>query len=161
MKKLVIITMLFAVVFSLNAQLRIGDSGTNLLPSDWSWSPNSWNWNPNNYSLLNPNNYSMNHSMSFATSYSNGLSFYQSTYTNHISYQVNKDLDINVDLHFTNFGSANISDGFNIESNGDNTSDIVPDFSVEYRPTENTTINFVYKGGYPGRAYNRFYDWRD
>ena len=161
MKKLHVIIVLLVFFSCLSAQISMGSSGTNFIPENWNWSPGSWNWNPSNYSLLNPNNYTMGHSMSFSTGYSGGISLYQSTYTNHIAYQVNDKLDINVDLHFTNFGSANINKGLEIESNGDNTSDIVPDFSIEYRPTDNTTINFVYRGGYIPGQHNSFYDWRN
>ena len=99
--------------------------------------------------------------MSFSTAYSSGLSLYQSRYTNHISYQVNDKLNINVDLHLTNFGTANVSKGFNIESNDDNSTNIVPDFSINYRPTENTSINFIYRGASGNPYFRRNNIWRD
>ncbi len=159
MKRTALIAMLVLMLTFANAQLKFGANGTNFMANNWN--PDSWTWNPSNYSLLNPNNYTMSHSMSFSTSYSSGLSLYQSRYTNHISYQVNDKLDINVDLHLTNFGSANISKGFNIEGNDDNSTDIVPDFSVNYRPTENTSIHFVFRGGSENPYFRRNNIWRD
>jgi len=155
-----LLIMLFIVLITLsNAQLKIGAKGTNFMANNWS--PSDWSWNPNNYSLLNPNNYTMSHSMSFSTGYSSGVSLYQSRYTNHISYQVNKKLDINVDLHVTNFGTANVSKGFNIESNDDNSTNIVPDFAINYRPTDNTSIHFVFRGPSDNPYFRRHNIWRD
>lgn len=153
--------MLFIVLITLaNAQLKFGANGTNFMANNWT--PDAWKWNPNSYSLLNPNNYTMSHSMSFSTGYSStGVAPYQSRYTNHINYQVNDKLDINVDLHVTNFGTANVSKGLNIESNDDNTTDMVPDFSINYRPTDNTSINFVFRGPSENPYFRRNNIWRD
>ncbi len=159
MKKTVLVTLFLVLMTLLTAQLKFGANGTNFMANNWS--PGDWTWNPNNYSLLNPNNYTMNHSMSFSTAYSSGVSLYQSRYTNHISYQVNDKLDINVDLHLTNFGTANVTKGFNIESNDDNSTDMVPDFSINYRPTENTSIHFVYRGASENPYFRRNSIWRD
>ncbi len=159
MKRIILITALVLMLTMVNGQLKFGDNGTNFMANNWS--PSSWKWNPNNYSLLNPNNYSMSHTMSFSTAYSSGTSLYQSRYTNHISYQVNDKLDINVDLHLSNFGSANITKGFNIEGNDDNSTDLVPDFSVNYRPTENTSIHFVFRGGSENPYFRSNKFWRD
>lgn len=159
MKKMILLLIIITTVAIGSAQLKVGSPGASFMPNNWT--PSSWNWNPNNYSLLNPNNYSMNHSASFSTAYRSGVSFYQSRYTNHISYQVNKKMDINVDLHVSNFGTANVSKGFNIESNEDNATNIVPDFSINYRPTENTTINFIYRGASNNPNFRSNYYWRD
>lgn len=160
MKRIVLLLIIITTVTIGSAQLKIGSPGASFMPTNWT--PNAWDWNPNNYSLLNPNNYSMNHSMSFSTAYrTGGASLYQSRYTNHISYQVNEKMDINVDLHVTNFGTANVSKGFNIKSNEDNATNIVPDFSINYRPTENTTINFIYRGASNNPNFRRNYHWRD
>ncbi|OQY39026.1 MAG: hypothetical protein B6226_02715 [Candidatus Cloacimonetes bacterium 4572_65] len=161
MKKIIILFTILIGFSLLSSQVRLGSSGTNFVPSDWSWATNGWKNNTSNFSLLNPNNYDMNHSFSFATSYASGESLYQSTYTNHIAYRVNSKLDINLDLHFTNYGSASVSKGMDIESNDDNTNNIVPDFSVEYRPSENTSFQFVYRGATANPYFQRYNYWRD
>lgn len=159
MKKAILITLFMVLMTLLSAQLKFGAPGTNFMASNWS--PDAWTWNPNSYSLLNPNNYTMNHSMSFSTGYSSGVSLYQSRYTNHISYHVNDKLDINVDLHLTNFGTATVSKGFNIEGNEDNKTDMVPDFAINYRPTDNTSIQFVFRGPSDNPYFRRNSFWRD
>jgi len=157
MKKTFLITLFIVLITLSNAQLKFGANGTNFMANNWR--PDAWTWNPNNYSLLNPNSYTMNHSMSFSTAYSSGVSLYQSRYTNHISYQVNDKLDINVDLHVTNFGTANVSNGFDIKGNDDNSTKIFPDFSVNYRPTDNTYIHFAYRGGATNPYFRRNNFW--
>ena len=109
-------------------------------------------------SLVNMNKISMHHSMSFMSGVSsNNQSFYQSKYTNHIKYQFNPKLSLNLDLNFLNAGTVTFNKGFDIEGNNDNTTMVLPEFSLRYQPTENTFITIEYKqvGGYGSSSFHR------
>ena len=94
-------------------------------------------------SILNQNNLKMNHSMSFMSgASSNGRGFYQSMYTNHLLYQFSPKLDLQLDLNFVNFGTANFNDKLSIKGNDYNKSTVIPEFSLNYRPSENFNIIF-------------------
>lgn len=105
--------------------------------------------NNNGFSLLNPNKIKMSHSMSFSSAFnSNDSAFYQSTYTNTIDYTFSKKLKFRMNLNFVNNGSAMFNSSFSdfdMQSNNDNKSMILPSFSMEYRPTENTVIHFHFE----------------
>ncbi len=80
---------------------------------------------------------SMRHSLGFsAGTSSSGDGFYMSRYTNHLSYQFSPKLDLDLDLHFVNFGTA--GSGFKI--NDDNSSKVIPDFRLSYRPSNSFRI---------------------
>jgi hypothetical protein len=97
-------------------------------------------------SLLNPYKLKMSHSMGFlAGTSSNGFGFYESRYTNHIKYEFSPKLAMNLDLNFVNFGTASTGKNFSIESNDDNKTKILPEFSLTYKPTNSITINLEYK----------------
>jgi hypothetical protein len=116
--------------------------------------------NPNlsGNSLLNMNKMDMGHTLSFmAGGSSNSQGFYQSTYTNHIFYTVNEKLRFNIDLNFVNYGTATFSKDFDIEGNNDNKSNVVPAFNMQYKPSENTTIEFHFQYG----GYRTFSPWTD
>ena len=126
MKKVILIIILVASIVILNAQI-INSAFTPelLMPS-----------------MINMNNLTMNHSMSFSSSFSsNSQSAYESVYTNHINYKFNSKLDLNVDLNFVNFGSATYQGGIEFDGNNDNTSRVLPNFQLNYNPSEN--IKFV------------------
>ena len=96
-------------------------------------------------SLLNPNKLQVNHSASFtAGGSSNGQGFYQSMYTNHMLYRFNPKLDLRVNLNFVNFGTATMHGGLDIEGNDDNATKMLPEFELQWRPTENTTLRIEY-----------------
>ncbi|MCK4979369.1 MAG: hypothetical protein KAS62_03185 [Candidatus Delongbacteria bacterium] len=125
MKRIMLITILI-MAFSLNAEI-INNAFTPelLMPS-----------------IINMNNLSMNHSMSFSSSiFSNSQSAYESVYTNHLSYNFNSKLDLKVDLNFVNFGTATHQSGIEFDGNNDNTSRVLPNFQLNYNPSEN--IKFV------------------
>jgi hypothetical protein len=104
-------------------------------------------------SLFNPYKLKMWHSMGFsAGSSSNGLGFYESRYTNHIKYEFNPKLALELDLNFVNFGTTSSGKGFSIESNDDNKTKILPEFSLTYKPTNSMTINLEY------RNYRNYYN---
>ena len=105
-------------------------------------------------SLINPNKIEMSHSISFSSAFSNGDAAYQSKYTNHIKFNLRKNLKLNVDLNLVNFGTANFN-SFDIEGNNDNVTKILPDFSLEYKPTDNMTIKVEYNQSTPLNYYRR------
>ena len=126
MKKVILIIILVASMVILNAQI-INSAFTPelLMPS-----------------MINMNNLTMNHSMSFSSSFSsNSQSAYESVYTNHINYKFNSKLDLKIDLNFVNFGSATYQGGIEFSGNNDNTSRILPNFQLNYNPSEN--VKFV------------------
>ena len=126
MKKVIMITILIISMVILNAEI-ISNAFTSdlLMPS-----------------MINMNNLTMNHSMSFSSSISsNSQSAYESVYTNHLSYKINSKLDLKLDLNFVNFGSATHQSGIEFDGNNDNTSKILPNFQLNYNPSEN--VKFV------------------
>ena len=136
MKRIILVTLLI-LAFSLNAEV-INSAFTPelLMPS-----------------MLNINNLTINHSMSFSSSISsNSLSAYESVYTNHINYMFSPKLNLKVDLNFINFGSATYQGGMEFDGNNDNTSQVLPNFQLNYKPSEkmNFTIEF--------RQYNSPFD---
>lgn len=113
-----------------------------------SYSQSSFTPQLRKFSLLNPNKLSVNHSVSFMSGFSsNNNAFYHSQYTNHIQYRFNPKLTLNLDLNFVNMGTAKFSDNFNIEGNNDNNSKVLPEFSLNYRPTENMNIKIEFRQG--------------
>ncbi len=130
MKKIIFIILISAIAIMLNAEiLSNAFKPTMLMPS-----------------FLNSNNLSINHSVSFFSGISsNKQSYYQSVYTNHLKYQLNSKLDLNIDLNFVNFGTATYKSGIEFEGNNDNTSKILPDFQLNYRPSKNMSIIIEYK----------------
>jgi len=100
-------------------------------------------------SLINPSNFSMSHSVSTASSFYRGTAFYQSSYTNHLNYRLSSKLDLKVDLNFVNYGTANYNSKFDFDSNNDNQTRVLPDFSLTFKPSENTMIKVEYKTSVP------------
>ena len=136
MKRIMLIALLI-LAFSLNAEI-INSAFTPelLMPS-----------------VINMNNLTINHSMSFSSSISsNSQSAYESVYTNHINYMFSPKLNLKVDLNFINFGSATYQGGIEFDGNNDNTSRVLPNFQLNYKPSEkmNFTIEF--------RQYNSPFD---
>ncbi|HQB98081.1 MAG TPA: hypothetical protein PKZ46_04035, partial [Candidatus Cloacimonadota bacterium] len=81
----------------------------------------------------------MSHSMGFeAGTSSMGSGYYLSRYTNHMKYQFNPKLELDVDLNFVNFGSLNTNTGFAL--NDDNNSKILPEFSLRYKPSDSMSF---------------------
>ncbi|PID28006.1 MAG: hypothetical protein CSB55_06610 [Candidatus Cloacimonadota bacterium] len=110
--------------------------------------------------LLNPNKIKMSQSVSFTSSFdSRNNSFYQSRYTNSIEYKFNPKLKMNLNLHFVNDGTATWSRNFHVEGNGDNENRVLPEFSIEYKPSENSKIIFEFQQGGIYRRSDNFF-WR-
>ncbi len=109
--------------------------------------------------FLNPDNLQMNHTMSFMSGFSSGGDgFYRSTYTNHLHYTFHPKLDLQVDLNFVNYGTANWDNSFSIQGNKDNASAVIPEFSLNYRPSDNTSIRIEFRQHTPeNRSYNWWY----
>ena len=97
-------------------------------------------------SFLDVNKISVNHSASFSSGISSDKkSFYQSVYTNHLSYTFNPKLKFELDLNFVNFGTATYKSGIEFEGNNDNSTRVLPNMSLNYKPTENTSITFEFR----------------
>ena len=95
-------------------------------------------------SLLKSNKLSMSHSMGFeAGTASGGNGYYLSRYTNHIAYSFNSKLKLDLDLNFINFGSASTARG--ISFNQDNSSRILPEFSLNYKPSDSVSFELHYR----------------
>jgi len=126
MKKVVLIIILITYMMILNAEIvNSAFSPELLMPS-----------------MINMNNLSINHSMSFNSSISsNSQSAYESVYTNHLNYKFSSKLDLKVDLNFVNFGSATHQGGIEFDGNNDNTSKVLPNFQLNYNPSEN--VKFI------------------
>lgn len=130
MKKVLIIIILITSMVILNAEI-INNAFTPelLMPS-----------------MINMNNLTMNHSMSFSSSISsNSQSAYESVYTNHLNYKFSPKLNLKVDLNFVNFGSAMYKGGIKFDGNNDNTSKILPNFQLNYNPSENFKFIIEFK----------------
>jgi len=107
-------------------------------------------------SIINMNKLTMNHSMTFSSSFSsNNNNFYQSVYTNHLNYEFSQNLNLKIDLNFVNFGTATYKSGIEFEGNNDNTSKVLPNFQLDYRPNDNMrfTIEFRQYNSPFGRDY--------
>jgi len=130
MKKVIMIIILISTIVILNAEI-INNAFTPelLMPS-----------------IINMSNLSINHSMSFSSSISsNSQSAYESVYTNHHSYNFNSKLNLKVDLNFVNFGTATHQSGIEFDGNNDNTSRVLPNFQLNYNPSENVKFVIEFK----------------
>lgn len=129
MKRIMLIALLI-LAFSLNAEI-INSAFTPelLMPS-----------------MINMNNLTINHSISFSSSISsNSQSAYESVYTNHLNYKFSSKLNLKVDLNFINYGSATYQGGIEFDGNNDNTSRILPNFQLNYNPSENVKFIIEFK----------------
>lgn len=92
----------------------------------------------------------MSHSMGFEAGTSSvGNGYYLSRYTNHLSYSFNPKLDMDLDLNFVNFGSMNTKSDFSL--NEDNSSKVLPDFSLRYRPSDTMSFEVRFSQGIMNR----------
>ncbi len=105
-------------------------------------------------SMLNPNKLSIGHSISFSSGISsNRTSSYESKYTNHLNYKFSEKLNLKIDLSVVNFGMTSFKKDFSIEANSNNTTHIVPEFRLDFSPTENSKITIEFKQGYSNSLY--------
>jgi len=115
--------------------------------------PNFSPYTGNGNSLLSLNKLSMRHSMGFEAGTSSlGEGYYLSRYTNHLMYSFNPKLEMNLDLNFVNFGSLNTTDKF--ELNKDNSSKVIPEFSLRYKPTDSILIQVQMVQGGLNRSFH-------
>lgn len=142
MKRIMLVTLLI-LAFSLNAEI-INSAFTPelLMPS-----------------MMNMNNLTINHSMSFSSSISsNSQSAYESVYTNHINYKFSPKLNLKVDLNFINFGTATYQGGIEFDGNNDNTSRVLPNFQLNYKPSETMNFTIEFRQYNSPFERNRFFD---
>ncbi len=148
LRKIIYILIISSIAITLSADI---------FPTGFGGNPNPFSNFNNNSSLLNVENMDMGHTLSFmAGGGSNSQGFYQSMYTNHLMYRVNDKLQFNLDLNFVNYGTATFNKDFDIEGNNDNRSNVVPAFNMQYKPSDNTTIEFRFQ--YGGYRSNRFWN---
>ncbi|MGC9361413.1 MAG: hypothetical protein ACP5F3_00645 [Candidatus Syntrophosphaera sp.] len=139
MKVILMIIMALAMMVPLAAQVD--------LPK-----PNFNPYGQSGSSLFDLNRLQMNHSVGFSAGMSSsGYGFYLSRYTNHLQYKFNPKLDLELDLSFVNFGSSTSS----LDFNSDNQSRIIPEFKLNYRPSDSVNFQIEFHQGYPG-----YYDTR-
>ncbi|HQQ67932.1 MAG TPA: hypothetical protein PLX77_03790 [Candidatus Cloacimonadota bacterium] len=132
MKKLLLILSLSLVMLPLLAQLNV------MRP----------NFSPYALKSALPN-LKMSHSMGFeAGTSSSGDGYYLSRYTNTLSYKLSPKMDLDVDLNFVNFGST--SKGFSL--NDDNSTKLLPEFSLRYQPKENMSFEVRMRQGWMNRS---------
>jgi len=97
-------------------------------------------------SLINPEKVKMNQSMSFSSGASStGNGFYQSAYTNQLQFDLRDNLKLNVDMSFVNLGTMTHQNDLKFSGNDDNRNVLIPGVSMQYKPTDNTTIYIEYK----------------
>ncbi len=95
--------------------------------------------------LLSLDRLSMSHSMGFeAGSSSAGRGYYLSRYTNHIRYAFNPKLDLELNLSLVNYGSTT-----KLEFNSDNSTRVIPEFRLNYRPTDSVNLSVEFRQGAP------------
>jgi hypothetical protein len=88
----------------------------------------------------------MNHSMAFMSgAASTGGGFYQSSYTNHLRYQLRHNLRMGIDMSVVNVGTMTHNNDLKFSGNDDNSNFIVPAFSLEFKPSANSTLYFEYR----------------
>ena len=104
--------------------------------------------NRNPFSLFNNNKLSMHHSFSFTTQTNGKNAIYLSDYTNHLNYQLSSKLNLKMNLHFVNYGGANFNNGFsNMEMSNSKRINVIPEFILNYSPSDNFHIILQYSGG--------------
>lgn len=134
MKKLFLLLALTAGLYLLSAQNSVFNTDSDNLTGSVS------------SSLFNPYKLKMSHSMGFAAGTSSrGIGFYESRYTNHLKYEFSPKFNMELDLNFVNFGSATTGKGFSFDSNDDNRTKIIPEFSLNFNPSKSVSIQLEYR----------------
>lgn len=106
-------------------------------------------------SILPQNSFEMHHSLTFSSALSsNGDGMYSNMYTNHLDFALSKNIDLKMKLHFINAGSLSFDRDYDFNLNDDNASQLLPEFQMEWRPSENTTIMLHFQQS--NRYYNCF-----
>jgi hypothetical protein len=143
MKKLFILLSAILLVLPLVAQVNLINPALFLGDMD-------------NNSLLNPARLNMGHSMGFMAGTSSlGNGYYLSRYTNHLSYAFSQKLKMELDLNVINYGSTSTS----FKLNNDNSTRIVPDFRLSYKPSDNMHFQIEFhQGDYFPHYYNHWYE---
>jgi len=103
------------------------------------------------FSFIDPSKFSMGHSfeMSYSASGDNGLAM--GVYTNHLAYEFNEKLNIEVDASLVNSPYNTFGDSFTDSFNGV----YLNKAQINYKPTEDFNIILQYSNS-PYGYYNRF-----
>ncbi len=153
---------LLIVVMILSSTIIFSQNIPNMFNSGYSLS------NLGSLSFKKPNNLHISNSASFSSTFnsSSKKSSYLSNYSTNFLYDVNPKLKLNLKLNFANFGTANYNSNFEFSGNNDNTSKVLPEFSLDYKPFENTSIHIEFRqniGNSPfSRSFSNFdrrYGW--
>ena len=88
------------------------------------------------------NNLKMSQSISFSTTYNSGTksAYYLSNYCNSFSLPLSDKLKLALDLNFVNYGKFGSSSPLISREN----TKILPNFSLDYTPTENMRLHIEY-----------------
>ena len=96
--------------------------------------------------LLSLNRFSMNHSMGFSAGVSSlGSGYYLSRYTNQINYAFSPKLNLELDLSLVNYGTT----GAKLEFNSDNNTQVIPEFKLNYRPSDSMNLSIEFRQAAP------------
>jgi hypothetical protein len=103
-------------------------------------------WQNNSASLFSLDRLTMDHSLGFSAGTSSaGTGYYLSRYTNHLRYQFNPKLDLELNLNFVNYGST----GSRFSLNDDNRSRIIPEFRLSWKPSSSVQVQVQWQQGNP------------
>ncbi len=99
-------------------------------------------------SLFDANDIDMHHSLTFSSGFSStGNGYYSNTYTNHLKFNLHKNLDFKLNLNFVNDGTMKFNNNYDVNWNDDNSSHLIPEFQLEWRPSENSTLRIQFEQG--------------
>ena len=151
---------LFILIMVLISTLIFSQNIPNMFKSGYSLS------NLGSLSFKKPENLHISNSASFCSSFnsSSKKSSYLSNYSTNFLYDVNPKLKLNFKLNFANFGTANYNGNFNFSGNNDNKTKILPEFSLDYKPFENTNIHIEFRQNvrnsyFSNSLFDRRYGW--
>lgn len=109
-----------------------------------------------------PANMKMSHSMSFSAAGSNtGNGWYGSSYTNTINYAISPKLNLRMDLSLVNQGTATFDNSFNVRSDNNNNTHVLPSFDLTWKPNDTTTVKFIMQSGTAYWPYYRTFEPHD
>ncbi len=142
---------LFIMIMILGSTLIFAQNIPNMFNSGYSLG------NLGSLSFKKPDNLHISNSASFSTSFNSSTkkSSYLSNYSTNFLYDINPKLKLNLTLNFANFGTANYNGNFNFSGNDDNKSKVLPEFSLDYQPFENTSIHIEFRQGMGNNPFSR------
>lgn len=115
-------------------------------------------FNHSNLSFLRSDKLSMHHSMSFSSSIgADKKAYYQSVYTNHLNYRLSSKLNLKLNMNFVNYGTASFQNSISsIKADNSKSVKVIPEFILDYSPSDNFHITFEYHNFYKNQFYNNY-----